>query len=240
MKHNRPIDKGLDRLIDEVESGLPRLRQRALLLGDGAAANELLRRADEVMQHFGPVLMEAPHLLARAARLRLDIPVPIALSRSHLYYYKRVIKQLHELELGSETGIAAHKRANWKGTGSVGGWAILLYNIVEALRTNCIAPDYTTQAHVLHIRKDHPDISRAASKLPEFGRASVEGWIKTACCPILYVYRPELRPAKRGKRKRKDKKRADPRAKRERDAIIQRIRAMVAEPEKSRNYKSRL
>ena len=240
MKQTESIDRALRKLILETQPKLAGLKQRALLLDDRGAAKELLRRADEILQHFGPVLMDKPHLLAAVAPGRLDFPAPVALSRSHRYYYKRVIDRLHGLKLGCKTGIACHKRANWKGTGSIGEWAILLHNIVEALRTNGTAPDHTTGAFVVDIRRNHSDIAEAASRLSGFRPDSVDDWIKRACLPILYLYRPNLKPAKRGKRKRRDKQRADPRAKRERDAIVQRIRAMVAVPDKSRSYKSRI
>ena len=184
--------------------------------------------------------MKAPHLLAGVAPVRIDIPAPIALSRSHRYYYKRVIDRLHRLKLGSKTGIACHKRANWKGNNSVGEWAILLYNTVEALRTKSAAPDNTTQAFVLWIQSKHSSIAETASRLRKFGRDNVDHWIKDACCPVLYLFRPELRPGKKGNRKRTDENRADPRLKKERDAIVQRIRAMAAGPDKSRNFKSRI
>jgi len=240
MKQTASIDKALERLIDGMAPDLHRLQQQALLLGKSDAAKELLRRADEVLQYFGPVLMEAPHLLAGVAPVRVDIPTPIALSRSHRYYYKRVIDRLHRLKLGSKTGIACHKRANWKGTNSIGEWAVLLYNIVEVLRTKSTAPEKTTQAVVLWVKDNQPSIAETASRLSKFGADSVDIWIRDACCPILYVLRPELRPAKRGNRKRTDEQRADPRAKRERDAIIQRIRSMVAGRNKSRSFKSRI
>jgi len=240
MKQTESIDRALGKLILETEPKLAGLKQRALLLDDRGAAKELLRRADEVLQHFGPVLMDKPHLLAAAAPGRLDFPAPVALSRSHRYYYKRVIDRLHGLKLGCKTGIACHKRANWKGTGSIGQWAVLLWNIVEALRTKSTVPDPTTQAFVLDILRTYPEIAKASCRLSRFGPDSVDDWIRNACSPILYIYRPNLQPVKRGKRKRTDKKRADPGAKRGRDAIVQRIRAMVAGPDKSRNFKSRI
>jgi hypothetical protein len=233
-------NRQLEELLDQISCPLERLQQRALLLNDRDAARELLLRASEILQRFGPVLVDAPELLAEDAVTRLDMPVPLALSRSHRYYYKRIIHRLHKLKLGSKTGIACHERANWKSAGSVGAWAVLLYNIVEALRTNGATPDPTTEAFVLQVKRDHRSIAEAASRLPKFGPESVEDWIKTACSPILYIFRLDLKPAKRGKRKRTDQERADPRAKRERDAIVQRIRAMVAGPGKSRSYKSRL
>jgi hypothetical protein len=192
-----------------------------------------------VLQHFGPVLTDAPHLLAEEAVTRFDIPAPVAISRNHRYYYKRVVDHLRKLKLGSKTGIACHGRANWKGDGSVGAWAIALVNTVEALRTQSPVSDHIIQAFVRVIEKDHPRIAQTASTLPEFGSGSVDEWIRKGCSPILYILLPSLRPAKRGKKKITDIERADPRAKRERDAIVQRIRSMAAAQDKSRSFKSR-
>jgi hypothetical protein len=164
MKRKLPIvpNRQLEELIDQISCPLERLQQRALLLNDSDAASEVLQR-------FGPVLMDAPELLTEDAVIRLDMPVPVSLSRSHKYYYKRIINRLHKLKLGSKTGIACHKRANWKSAGGVGVWAVLLYNIVETLRASGRAPDYTTEAFALQIKRDHPNILKAASRLPKFG-----------------------------------------------------------------------
>jgi hypothetical protein len=232
--------KSLENLINQIPSELERFQKQALLLDDHEAAKELLRRATEVQQYLGPVLMDAPHLLSEEAVKRLEMPALVALSRGHRYYYKRVLNQLRELKLGSETGIACHERANWKSEGMTGAWAVGLYNTVEALRTKSTPEgDHVIEAFVRWIRMDHPTIAEDALTLEPFGRRTVEEWIKKVCSPVLYVFRPELRPAKRGKRKRTDKERADPHAKRQRDAILQRIREMAAGPDKGHSWVKR-
>jgi hypothetical protein len=237
--------KSLQRLVDQTSPELERLMRRALSLNDDKAskevakesAKELLRRATEILEYLGPVLMDAPHLLADEAMKRFDMPSLIALHRGHRYYYKRVLDRLRELNLGSETGVACRDRANWKSTGNTGALAVTLYNTVKALRTNSTPQaDNVTKAFVLYIRKCHPSIATTASGLQEFGADSVDDWIEQGCLPVLYALMPKLQPMKRGRRKQTDKERADPLAKRKRDAIVQRIRDMVSRPNKSRNY----
>jgi hypothetical protein len=223
-------------LIEQIPSELERLKKKALNLETEQAkpaAQELLKRAIEVMQHLGPVLMDRPDLLRDDVVKRFEMPVLMALHRGHRYYYKRVLNKLRALKLGSKTGIACRERANWKSTGDTGGLAVTLYNTVKALRTNSsLQADNVTKAFVLYIRKYHPAIATAAAGLPEFGAGSVDKWIEKGCSPVLYALMPKLQPMTRGKRKRTDLERADPRAKRQRDAIVQRIRAMAAGPDK--------
>jgi len=221
-------------LIEQVPSELERLGKKALYLEAEQArpaAEELVKRAIEVLRHLGPVLMHRPDLLKGKAVKRFDMPVLIALSRSHRYYYKRVLHQLRGLKIGSQTGIAWSERANWKSEGSTGRWALILYHVAEMLRTNDPPGDHEIETYALEIRTKHPYILEDARKLEAFGPDSVDAWIKKVCLPVLYVLRPDLRLAKRGRRKRKDKERADPRVKKQRDAIVARIRAVVENPQ---------
>jgi hypothetical protein len=241
MKHKLFIapTRELKELIEQNPSRLERLLQRALFLNGKPArhaAGKLLAMALEVQDYLGPVLMTAPHLLKNEASNLFAFPVLIALSRGHEYYYQRVLKQVRKLNLGSKTGIASHARANWKSEGETGTWAVALYNTVQALRTGSEPRSYVIKAYVRHIRMHHPTIATNAAELPPFGPDSVDEWINKACSPVLYVFRPKLRPAKRGMRKHTDKERADPRAKRQRDAIVQRIREMVAGPDKGHSW----
>jgi hypothetical protein len=223
------------------------------------AARELLKRATEVLRHLGPVLMSRPDLLQDDAVKRFEMPVLIALSGSHRYYYKRVVNQLIGLKLGSETGVASSKRAKWKSEGETGAWATALVNIADELRRASLPEDdYVIRAFVLSIRtfdrEDNPGateedkanvkevnqtkikIVNDAKRLKPFGPDTVKDWIDKVCLPGLCLFRPELRPARRGKRKKTDKERTDPRVRRKRDAIVARIRAMAAGSDKAHSW----
>lgn len=92
------------------------------------------------------------------------------------------------------------------------------------------------KARVRQLNQTKIKIVNDAKRLKRFGPDTVEDWIKKVCLPVLFVLRPELRPAQRGKRKQSDKKRTDPRVRRKRDAIVARIREMVAGLDKAHSW----
>jgi hypothetical protein len=222
-----------EELIDGMEPDLRRLCMRALRLNDSKAANELLRRAIEVQEYLTPILLEKPQLLADELKQLFTVPVPVLLAfrPSHPLYYKKVIKHLRKLKVGAKTGVACDEYARWQSSGSAGSLAALLYNTVDALRSSHVQPlrgDLRGIVRLIEIER--PQIKNAARSLPPFGHDTVDRWIKEACLPILYLLRPNLKPARQGRRKHNDPERANPSAKKLRDKIVARIREMVAHP----------
>lgn len=235
---NKSLRDELERSIDAIDDDLERLKQRAILLLDREAANELLGQATEAVRHFVPILLAHPELLADAAALRFDMPVLIALSRSHRHYHKRILDCVRISTLGSKTGVACGERANWKSDNPVGAWAVDLYNTVLGLRSGDTPnSNPLVTLYITVIKARHPEIVSEARSLPATSKP--DEWTPV-CAKILYVLRPELQPMPRGKRKAGDIRRADPRLRKERNAILARIRSMAAGPDKGHTWLKRL